>query len=177
MENPQMEAVSMHCLITNILAKAEIPVSLESATLDSLRGGKDTYAMIAATSPVRVRVGSDWSGPYVFVPSSNMFRRVDPVSYGLHCLECLSDAEEIHAGAVRAIHFYQPRHALNLAVNCGVDELEDLDLAVAKYPALRSLLTAVYSHTSNADTKALINRVFNLIHELNDSRKHRGSEG
>lgn len=177
MENLQTDAVSIHCLISNVLSSCEIPVSLESATLDSLRGGEDTYAMLAATSPVQVCVDSQWSGPYVFVPSDSVFRLVYPADYGLHeCQAPVAQAEEIHAGAVRLIKFYRPKNALNLAINSGIEELEQLDLAVAKYPALRSLLIAVYQHTSNLDTKALLNRIFNRVNELQSTRKKHGAE-
>lgn len=176
MENPQKEAVSMHCLISNVIESADIPMRLESATLESLRGGSNTYAMLAATSPVHVCVNSNWSGPFVFVPSSCVFRRVSPSDYGLDAGEVQeAQAEEIHAEAVRSIRFYRPKNALNLAINCCVEELEDLDLAIAKYPALRSLLVAVYKHNSNADTKALIDRVFSRITELQESRMKNGA--
>lgn len=177
MENLQTDAVSMHCLISNVISSCEIPVSLERATLDSLRGGKDTYAMLAATSPVQVRVKSQWSGPYVFVPADNVFRLVYPADYGLHeCPVPVDQAEEIHAGAVRSIKFYRPKNAINLAINSGIEELEQLDLAVAKYPALRSLLIAVYRNTLNVHTKALLTRIFNRINELQSTRKKHGAE-
>lgn len=153
-----MEERSMHSILCELFAQS-VPVRLERRSAESLRGGEDSYVMLATLTPVVAQVDDSLVGPLVYVAADNEFVPA-PGSSSTHELD--QDAV-FHGNAVRAVKFIDPFTALNLAVNSDVDGLEDFKSALGKYPAMRSLIVAQANSLRNEEFRDRFRPLFSHL--------------